>query len=99
MAIGVDTSKYKPRRVKGTPAHVVRNRIAYGIITIGCLFGLGFHFSSISLNLRKATDCLLTDPIEEVERRQLIASPLRQRTGDQVRQRMKDAEDPSKPFA
>lgn len=43
MAIGVDTSKWKPRKVKGTPSHIIRNRIGYGILAFGGLCAIGFQ--------------------------------------------------------
>lgn len=43
MAIGVDTSKWKPRRLKGTPAALFRNYLAYGICGFGIISGLIFQ--------------------------------------------------------
>lgn len=43
MAIGVDTSKWKPRKIKGTPAAVFRNVMGVGVISIGIAAGLLFQ--------------------------------------------------------
>lgn len=43
MAIGIDTSKWKPRKIKGTPAAKVRNIIAIGAISVGLVCGLFFQ--------------------------------------------------------
>ncbi|CAG9792390.1 unnamed protein product [Diatraea saccharalis] len=76
MAIGVDTSKWKPRKIKGTPAAKFRNVLAFGILGFGIASGLFFHFAKVTENLRKAAEVLYEDPIEEVERRLMIASGL-----------------------
>ncbi|KAJ0171805.1 hypothetical protein K1T71_012568 [Dendrolimus kikuchii] len=55
MAIGVDTSKWKPRKIHGTPAAKFRNILGVGIISFGIICGVYFHFSSITSNLRQAT--------------------------------------------
>ncbi|KAI5634276.1 slx4 endonuclease domain-containing protein [Phthorimaea operculella] len=68
MAIGIDTSKWKPRKIKGTPAAKVRNILGIGIITIGMFTGALFHFSKITVGIRSAAEKLYEDPIEEVER-------------------------------
>ncbi|KOB74704.1 Uncharacterized protein OBRU01_08623 [Operophtera brumata] len=85
MAIGVDTSKWKPRKLKGTPAAKFRNWLAYGIIGGGMLCGLVFHFAKTTEGLRKAVDVFYEDPIEEVERRLMIASGLPNRTSATIR--------------
>lgn len=43
MAIGVDTSKWKTRKIKGTPAAKVRNIIGCGVIAVGMLCGVVFQ--------------------------------------------------------
>lgn len=43
MAIGVDTSKWKPRRLKGTPAAQFRNYLAFGILGFGVVSGVIFQ--------------------------------------------------------
>lgn len=43
MAIGVDTSKWKPRKLIGTPAGKARNWLACGIIGAGMFSGLVFQ--------------------------------------------------------
>lgn len=43
MAIGVDTSKWKPRKIKGTPAARVRNILAIGAISVGLVCGVFFQ--------------------------------------------------------
>lgn len=43
MAIGVDTSKWKPRKIKGTPAAKVRNILAIGAISFGLACGVFFQ--------------------------------------------------------
>ncbi|CAB3220919.1 unnamed protein product [Arctia plantaginis] len=80
MAIGVDTSKWKPRKIKGTPAATFRNFLGAGALSIGLACGVFFHFTSITENLRKSVYGLYEDPIEEVERRQMIASGLPNRS-------------------
>lgn len=39
MAIGVDTSKWKPRKLQGTPALKVGNYLGATIITVGVALG------------------------------------------------------------
>ncbi|KAG6460524.1 hypothetical protein O3G_MSEX012047 [Manduca sexta] len=99
MAVGVDTSKWKPRRVKGTPAAGFRNALSIGVITAGIITGLIFHFGSFTTNFRKAWDVLYEDPIEEVERRMLIASTLSSKTGDQIREALEEAKRIDRPEA
>lgn len=42
MAIGIDTSKWKPRKISGTPAGKFGSAIAIGSLLIGA--GCGFYF-------------------------------------------------------
>lgn len=58
---------------------------------------LAFSFAKATEGLRKATDLLLEDPIEEVERRAMIASGLPNRTGDQIRRLIKEDSRPDQP--
>ncbi|GBP41351.1 hypothetical protein EVAR_84694_1 [Eumeta japonica] len=90
MAIGVDTSKWKPRKVKGTPAYIFRNRLARAVAGTGVLIGLALHFSGFSENLRKQFDKLYTDPIEEVERKEIIANFTGVRSGSALRRKMEE---------
>ncbi|CAK1547790.1 unnamed protein product [Leptosia nina] len=76
MAIGVDTSKWKPRRLQGTPAAKFRNYLGIGILSLGLISGLIFHTIPVTKNLRVASERLYEDPIEEVERKQMIAAGL-----------------------
>ncbi|RVE52169.1 hypothetical protein evm_003242 [Chilo suppressalis] len=99
MAIGVDTSKWKPRKIKGTPAAKFRNAIGLGIISFGIISGLIFHYSSVTENLRKATEVLYEDPIEEVERKLMIASGLPNRTGETIRRYEKEMSRVDRPDA
>lgn len=50
-----------------------------------------FSFTSITHNLRKATAGLYEDPIEEIERKLLIASGLPVYTGDQIRSMVEES--------
>lgn len=43
MAIGVDTSKWKPRKIKGTPAATFRNYLGAGALSIGIVCGVLFQ--------------------------------------------------------
>ncbi|XP_072946522.1 uncharacterized protein [Epargyreus clarus] len=97
MAIGIDTSKWKPRKIKGTPADRGRNILGLGIIGFGLICGAFYQFSGITGKFRKALDNFYEDPIEEVERRQLIVSGLPVRTGDKIRELLEDAERPDRP--
>lgn len=92
MAIGVDTSKWKPRKIVGTPANKLRNIIGVAILSFGMISGLIFHFTPVTLNLRKAVDGLYEDPIEEVERRLMIAAGLPNRSGDAIRKYMEESQ-------
>ncbi|XP_047510178.1 uncharacterized protein LOC125053044 isoform X3 [Pieris napi] len=98
MAIGVDSSRWKPRRLQGTPAATVRNLVGIGILSVGVVCGLIFHNIDATKNLRKAVETLYEDPIEEVERKQMIAAGLPNRSGDQIRKAMKEAERPDLPY-
>lgn len=97
MAIGIDTSKWKPRKISGTPAGKFGSAIAIGSLLIGAGCGFYFHNASITQNLRQAAEKLYEDPIEEVERRLLIASGLPNRTGDQIRALIDGYERPDRP--
>nr|XP_053620103.1 uncharacterized protein LOC128680750 [Plodia interpunctella] len=90
MAIGVDSSKWKPRSILGTPAAKFRNYLAVGILTIGLISGLTFHYIPATHNLRKTSENLLEDPIEEVERRQLIASGMFYRSSATIRKHIEE---------
>ncbi|VVC86888.1 unnamed protein product [Leptidea sinapis] len=90
MAIGVDSSKWKPRKVKGTPAARVGNLIALGVLTFGVISGVAYHVWWTPPKLRKAVEKLYEDPIEEVERRMMIASGLPNRSGDMIRKLMEE---------
>jgi len=35
----------KPRRTRGTPAHATANRIAFGVLSAGLVFGVLYHFT------------------------------------------------------
>lgn len=97
MAIGVDMSKWKPRKLKGTPAATFIRYLGFGILSVGILCGTIFHFTPITANLRKATDNLCEDSIEEVERRIMIASGLPNRTADTIRKLIEESERPDLP--
>lgn len=43
MAIGVDTSKWKPRKITGTPAAKFRNGLVAGVLGFGILWGAFFQ--------------------------------------------------------
>ncbi|KAM3962214.1 uncharacterized protein ACR2FA_003714 [Aphomia sociella] len=96
MAIGVDTTKWKPRKIKGTPAAKFRNALGIGTITLGIISGLIFNYIPITKNLRKATEGLYEDPIEEVERKQMIAGGLI-RSGATIRKLIEDEARPDRP--
>jgi len=36
----------KPRQTRGTPAHAVTNRIAFGVLGFGVAFGFLYHFTA-----------------------------------------------------
>ncbi|KAJ2944854.1 hypothetical protein O0L34_g1747 [Tuta absoluta] len=98
MAIGIDTSKWKPRKIKGTPAAKVRNILGIGLITIGMLTGAFFHFSKLTVGIRSAVEKLYEDPIEEVERRRMIAAGLPIASGDAIRRMLEEEERPDLPY-
>ncbi|CAG4934869.1 unnamed protein product [Parnassius apollo] len=97
MAIGVDSSKWKPRRLKGTPAAKVCNIIGFSVLTFGIIWGALYQFSSVTEKLRKKLDIFYEESVTEVERKQMIASGLRNRTGDMIRKLMEEAERPDRP--
>ncbi|KAI8423649.1 hypothetical protein MSG28_012703 [Choristoneura fumiferana] len=90
MAIGVDTSKWKPRKIVGTPAAKFRNALAAGILGFGILWGAFFQLSNFTDPMKKAAEVLYEDPIEEVERKIMIASGMHVRSGDKLRQLMEE---------
>lgn len=49
MAIGVDTSKWKPRKIIGTPASKFRNILGIGILTVGLITGVIFQYVYLKL--------------------------------------------------
>ncbi|OWR45339.1 hypothetical protein KGM_202355 [Danaus plexippus plexippus] len=73
MAIGVDTSKWKPRSLKGTPAAKAGYIISACLLGSGFMIGAFYQFSGLTRNLRKNIEPIYEDPIEVVERKQLIA--------------------------
>ncbi|CAH2234640.1 uncharacterized protein LOC120637812 [Pararge aegeria] len=97
MAIGVDTSKWKPRKFKGTPAGKARNIVGLCIASVGCLIGAFYQFSDVTVNYRKKLDIFYQDPIEEVERKLMIASGLPNRTGATIRRLMEEEARPDRP--
>ncbi|KAL0810886.1 hypothetical protein ABMA28_010189 [Loxostege sticticalis] len=91
MAIGVDTSKWKPRKIKGTPAAKFRNALGLGLLSFGIISGCIFHYAGLTTNIRKAAEVLYEDPIEEVERRIMIASGLPNRSAAIIRKHEMEA--------
>ncbi|CAH2098297.1 unnamed protein product [Euphydryas editha] len=85
MAIGIDTSKWKPRKLNGTPAAKAINKISGCVLSVGLLIGAFYQYSSVTAKLRKALEPFYADPIEEVERKLMIASGLPNRSGDTIR--------------
>lgn len=47
MAIGVDTSKWKPRKITGTPASKFRNILGIGVLSVGLITGAIFQYVKI----------------------------------------------------
>lgn len=43
MDSGVDTSKWKPRRLRGTPANSFIKYLSFGVLTIGIIVGCIFE--------------------------------------------------------
>ncbi|KPJ09934.1 hypothetical protein RR48_02912 [Papilio machaon] len=97
MAIGVDTSKWKPRKLKGTPAAKVSNIIGISVVTFGVICGVFYQFSSITANFRKKLEPFYEDSEPEVERRLMIASGLRNRSGDMIRKLREEEARPDTP--
>lgn len=56
-----------------------------------------YRFSGITNNLRKAIAVVYEDPIEEVERKIMIASGLPNRTGDKIRKLLEEEARPDLP--
>ena len=48
MAIGIDTSKRKPRKLNGTPAGRASIVIGLGILSVGVLFGAFYQSVNLS---------------------------------------------------
>ncbi|XP_049881127.1 uncharacterized protein LOC126377427 [Pectinophora gossypiella] len=94
---GIDTSKWKPRHMKGTPAATFRNVLGFGIITFGIISGLIFHFTSVTEGLRNASEKLYEDSIVEVERRRMIAAGLPLMSSTEMRRMIEDAQRPDRP--
>lgn len=57
-----------------------------------------YSYSSITYKLRKASEALYTDPEEEIERKILITTVLRKKTGDQLRRMMEEEKNPALPY-
>ncbi|XP_068624090.1 uncharacterized protein [Battus philenor] len=98
MAIGVDSSKWKPRKLKGTPAAKICNIIAISVLSFGIVWGAFYQYSSITKNVRKNLEILYEDPESEVERKQMIASGMPIRTGDMLRKLIEHEERPDLPY-
>lgn len=49
-----------------------------------------FSFTPVTYNLRKASEALYEESEEEIERKQMITSFLRMRTGDQFREMVEE---------
>ncbi|XP_060807770.1 uncharacterized protein LOC132903438 [Amyelois transitella] len=91
MAIGVDSSKWKPRSILGTPAAKFRNYLAVGVISFGIISGLIFHYIPTTKNLRAAITVLYEDPIQEVERKRIIASGMRFTSAESIRKEIEES--------
>lgn len=57
-----------------------------------------FSFTSLTKGIREAVEVLYEDPIEEVERRRMIASGLPNRSAETIRRLMKESERPDLPY-
>ncbi|XP_047539430.1 uncharacterized protein LOC125072781 [Vanessa atalanta] len=90
MAIGIDSSKWKPRKLAGTPAAKAVNILGACVLSFGLLCGVFYQYSSATSKLRQALNRFYSDPIEEVERKLLIATGLPNRTGDTIRKLLKE---------
>ncbi|KAG7296640.1 hypothetical protein JYU34_020460 [Plutella xylostella] len=99
MAIGVDTSKWKPRKLKGTPANRAANLIAAGIIGFGVLCGAALQYMDFTKKPRANFEKLYEDSIVEVERKIMIGNSLPYKTGDQLRKIIEEDRQPDRPDA
>ncbi|CAG9568522.1 unnamed protein product [Danaus chrysippus] len=97
MAIGVDSSKWKPRSLKGTPAAKAGYIISACVLGSGFMVGAFYQFSGLTKNLRKNIEPVYEDPIEVVERKQLISIGITPRSGDQIRKLMEEENRPDLP--
>ncbi|CAH2058132.1 unnamed protein product, partial [Iphiclides podalirius] len=97
MAIGVDSSKWKPRKLRGTPAGKVSNIIGASVLAFGFICGAFYQFSSVTEKYRKKFEILYEDPETEIERKQMIAGGFANRTGDKIRKLMAEEERPDLP--
>ncbi|XP_055606457.1 uncharacterized protein LOC129754421 [Uranotaenia lowii] len=87
---GVDTSRWKPRRVHGTVINKTRNKFAWAVIAVGSL-SFGAFYSIIryiggeDLQQRMKRD-FFTQTEEEIDRKNLMRhSLLAPKRGDSIR--------------
>ncbi|XP_058053323.1 uncharacterized protein LOC131205301 [Anopheles bellator] len=95
---GVDTSRWKPRRTKGTVIYKTRNSFAWATIAAGTLF-FGVFYSFVSyfggdeLKQRMQRD-FYEKTEEEIDRKNLFKhSLLAPKRGDTIRKLLQDEED------
>ncbi|XP_052862460.1 uncharacterized protein LOC128269128 [Anopheles cruzii] len=95
---GVDTSRWKPRRTKGTVIYKTRNSFAWATIAAGALF-FGVFYSFVSylggdeLKQRMQRD-FYEKTEEEIDRQNLFKhSLLAPKRGDTIRKLLQDEED------
>uniref|UniRef100_U5ELN9 Uncharacterized protein n=1 Tax=Corethrella appendiculata TaxID=1370023 RepID=U5ELN9_9DIPT len=90
---GVDTSKWKPRKARGTLSYRFGNWFSLGVITAGVSIFSIYYFLIIDGNkfVEKYTEKFLTLSEEEKDRKFFIRNSfLPQKSGDQIRKYMKE---------
>ncbi|XP_049542066.1 uncharacterized protein LOC125955155 [Anopheles darlingi] len=95
---GVDTSRWKPRRAKGTVIFKTRNQFAWGVIAAGTvIFGVVYSIASYiggeELKQRMQRD-FYEKTEEEIDRRNLMRfSLVAPKRGDTIRKLLEEEKD------
>uniref|UniRef100_A0A182NHG9 Uncharacterized protein n=1 Tax=Anopheles dirus TaxID=7168 RepID=A0A182NHG9_9DIPT len=91
---GVDASRWKPRRTKGTVIHKTRNQFAWAVIAAGTtIFAAYYYIGGDDLKQRIRKD-FYEKTEEEVDRRNLMRfSLVAPKRGETIRQLLEEERD------
>lgn len=90
----IDTSRRKPRQTRGTPAYWAANRLGFGILAFGVLFGALFMFMPGTRNANNKLQQILKDSEEDVKAKKYFMkrSMARQMRAEEIQEIMDELE-------